>query len=125
MGPLSWTGVPVLSLTCYVLNTGDGYSAVFVNALAAPGEFLGLLVPFFIPVNVDEVRAPLIGHSRGRLHALLLLRHSRLSIKICLQASAGLIQRKREFKIVVSIKVIHNDLEGPSGPRASSLTPLL
>lgn len=65
----------LLPHTCYVLHTGDGHGAVFVNAVAAPGQFLALLVPS-ASMYVHEVGAPLLGHVRGGLHALILLRQS-------------------------------------------------
>lgn len=46
--------------TCYVLHTGDGHGAVFVNAVAAPGQFLALLVPSSASVYIDKVGAPLV-----------------------------------------------------------------
>ena len=63
---------PSHSHTCYVLNTGDGHDAVFVNAVAAPGQLLALLVSSSAFVHVHEVGTPLLGHIGGRLHALLL-----------------------------------------------------
>lgn len=58
--------------TCYVLHTGDGHDAVFVNAVAAPGQLLALFVPSSTFVHVHEVGAPLLRDSGGRLHTLLL-----------------------------------------------------
>lgn len=46
--------------TCYVLHTGDGHSAVFVDALAAPGQFLALLIPLATLVNINKVGSPLL-----------------------------------------------------------------
>lgn len=55
-----------------MLHTGDGHGAVFVNAVGAKGQFGAFFVPSAAPVHVHKVGAPLLGHSRGGLHALLL-----------------------------------------------------
>lgn len=60
-----------------MLHTRDGHGAVFMNAMAAPGQFLALLVPASTFMYVHKVGAPLIGRVRGGLHALILLRQKK------------------------------------------------
>lgn len=62
----------VLAHTCYVLYTWDSHGAVLVDAVAAPGQFVDVLVSSCTFLNIDKVGAPLIGHCRGGFHALLL-----------------------------------------------------
>lgn len=73
----------VLPHTCYVLNTRDGHGAVFVDAVGAPGQLLALLIPSSTLMYIDKVRAPLVGHSRWCLHALVLLRQSQTKLCNC------------------------------------------
>lgn len=66
-----------------MLHTGDGHGAVFVNAVAAPGQFQMLLIPSSTFMHVYKVRTPLLGHGGGSFHALILSREAAQNTHSC------------------------------------------